>query len=132
MNGSNINHVNDISWSNLIRGKHVRVISQIEIQAITIVLRLFQIIVLARARNIKFPYSAKKKYTNSSPTYSVLNPLTNSDSASAKSNGLRWVSINRIMFHETNIIIIEHLDLYQLNEEFNKNGNKNNIVRTIS
>ena len=38
------------------------------------------------------PYSAKKKNTKTTAACSVINPLTNSDSASAKSNGGRLVS----------------------------------------
>jgi hypothetical protein len=38
------------------------------------------------------PYSAKKKNTNITAACSVINPLTNSDSASAKSNGALFVS----------------------------------------
>jgi len=38
------------------------------------------------------PYSAKKKNTNTTAACSVINPLTNSDSASAKSNGALLVS----------------------------------------
>ena len=37
-------------------------------------------------------YSAKKKNTNITAECSVINPLTNSDSASAKSNGALLVS----------------------------------------
>jgi hypothetical protein len=37
-------------------------------------------------------YSAKKKKTNITAACSVINPLTNSDSASAKSNGALLVS----------------------------------------
>lgn len=37
-------------------------------------------------------YSAKKIKANHPPMYSTLNPDTNSDSPSAKSNGLRLVS----------------------------------------
>lgn len=38
------------------------------------------------------PYSARKMKEKYAPPYSVLNPLTNSDSDSLKSNGARWVS----------------------------------------
>ena len=38
------------------------------------------------------PYSAKKKKTNITAACSVINPLTNSDSASAKSKGALLVS----------------------------------------
>jgi hypothetical protein len=37
-------------------------------------------------------YSAKKKNTNITAECSVINPLTNSDSASAKSKGALFVS----------------------------------------
>jgi hypothetical protein len=37
-------------------------------------------------------YSAKKKNTNITAECSVMNPLTSSDSASAKSNGALFVS----------------------------------------
>jgi hypothetical protein len=37
-------------------------------------------------------YSAKKKKTNTTALCSVINPLTNSDSASAKSKGALFVS----------------------------------------
>jgi len=42
--------------------------------------------------NIILAYSAKKKNTNIPAACSVINPLTNSDSASAKSKGALFVS----------------------------------------
>jgi hypothetical protein len=42
--------------------------------------------------NTILAYSAKKKNTNITAACSVINPLTNSDSASAKSNGALLVS----------------------------------------
>jgi hypothetical protein len=42
--------------------------------------------------NTMLAYSAKKKNTNTTAACSVINPLTNSDSASAKSNGALFVS----------------------------------------
>jgi hypothetical protein len=42
--------------------------------------------------NIILAYSAKKKNTNTTAACSVINPLTNSDSASAKSKGALLVS----------------------------------------
>ena len=42
------------------------------------------------------PYSAKNKRANFNLPYSVLNPLTNSDSPSDKSNGARFVSIKQV------------------------------------
>jgi hypothetical protein len=42
--------------------------------------------------NTILAYSAKKKKTNITPACSVINPLTSSDSASAKSKGALLVS----------------------------------------
>ena len=47
-------------------------------------------------------YSAKKKNTNITAACSVINPLTNSDSASAKSNGALLVSATEPMKNMTN------------------------------
>ena len=44
-------------------------------------------------------YSAKKKRANEPPAYSILNPETNSDSPSVKSNGARLVSASVEMYH---------------------------------
>src|SRR5215471_10677453 len=41
---------------------------------------------------IMLAYSARKKRENLKPLYSVWNPATNSDSASGRSNGARFVS----------------------------------------
>ncbi len=46
-------------------------------------------------RNIIFPYSDRKIIANPPLLYSVLNPETNSDSPSAKSNGARLVSATK-------------------------------------
>lgn len=43
------------------------------------------------------PYSAKKKSANPILAYSTLKPETNSDSASGKSNGARFVSANKLI-----------------------------------
>ena len=56
------------------------------------------------------PYSAKKKNTNIDAECSVMNPDTNSDSASAKSNGALLVSATHPIIKTINI------------------GNKGNIV----
>jgi hypothetical protein len=48
-------------------------------------------------------YSAKKKNTNITAECSVINPLTNSDSASAKSNGALLVSAIHPMKNIINI-----------------------------
>jgi hypothetical protein len=48
-------------------------------------------------------YSAIKISANSPLPYSVLNPDTNSDSPSAKSNGVRLVSASVVVYHIINI-----------------------------
>jgi len=48
------------------------------------------------------PYSAKKKKTKTTAACSVINPLTNSDSASAKSKGARLVSATEPIKNITN------------------------------
>lgn len=49
-------------------------------------------------------YSAKKIKANHPPMYSTLNPETSSDSPSAKSNGLRFVSARQEIIHIINRI----------------------------
>lgn len=60
-----------------------------------------------------FMYSAMKIRAKVLLLYSVLNPDTNSDSPSAKSNGVRLVSareeINHMIINGKNRIIIEDL-----------------------
>lgn len=51
-------------------------------------------------------FSPKKIKENSIPPYSTLNPDTNSDSHSAKSNGVRLTSIIKVM---VNIITLIHM-----------------------
>jgi hypothetical protein len=65
-----------------------------------------------------FAYSAMKIIANIALLYSILNPETNSDSPSAKSNGVRFVSarlvINQVinkgiiitMFHDMELMVI--------------------------
>lgn len=45
------------------------------------------------------PYSPKKSKTKGTEENSVLNPLTNSDSPSVKSNGARFVSAKIVHNH---------------------------------
>lgn len=59
-------------------------------------------------------YSARKINANHPPMYSTLNPDTNSDSPSAKSKGLRFVSAKHVMSQIINRIIFPQ-----------KNGNNN-------
>lgn len=51
-------------------------------------------------------YSAKKIKANHPPIYSTLKPDTNSDSPSAKSNGLRFVSAKHVINHIISNIIL--------------------------
>jgi len=55
---------------------------------------------LKRLIRIMFIYSAIKIRAKEAPLYSVLNPLTNSDSPSAKSKGVRLVSA-RVVVNQT-------------------------------
>lgn len=54
-----------------------------------------------------FAYSARKMSANPALPYSILNPETNSDSPSAKSNGARFVSATQVtsQIKATGIII---------------------------
>lgn len=49
-------------------------------------------------------YSARKISANHPPINSTLNPETNSDSPSAKSKGLRFVSAKQLVIHIINRI----------------------------
>src|SRR5262249_44685726 len=49
-------------------------------------------------------YSARKNKDQRKPLYSVWNPAVNSDSASGKSNGARFVSATMAMANTTNAI----------------------------
>lgn len=57
--------------------------------------------VIIPARMI-IPYSVIKIKANPTPLYSTLNPDTNSDSPSPKSNGVRFSSASIIMYHIKN------------------------------
>lgn len=64
--------------------------------------------------NRMLAYSAIKISANRAPLYSVLNPDTNSDSPSARSNGVRFVSARFVMNHIRkigSIIINGHIDV---------------------
>lgn len=54
-------------------------------------------------------YSAIKIRANRPPLYSTLNPDTNSDSPSAKSNGVRLVSARLVINHRIPMIGISNL-----------------------
>jgi hypothetical protein len=73
-----------------------------------IVVEPVNIIVVIKHITKMFAYSAIKIIANKPLLYSILNPETNSDSPSAKSNGVRFVSakfeINHIINSGNNII----------------------------
>lgn len=61
-------------------------------------------IVVRRAITTILAYSAMKIIAKDPLLYSVLNPDTNSDSPSAKSNGVRLVSARVVMNHTKKVI----------------------------
>jgi len=101
-------HVNDISKSYRIRGSVARIHRYIV--AINIVLMINIRLLINRVLPVKkiavskliikiFAYSAIKIIANKPLLYSILNPETSSDSPSAKSNGVRFVSARLVMYH---------------------------------
>lgn len=70
-------------------------------------------------------YSAIKIIANKPLLYSVLNPDTSSDSPSAKSNGVRFVSASVVINHIKNVIgttsIISSLIFIILKKEYEEN-----------
>jgi len=118
LNGKNLFHVRYIKLSYRIRGKVARI--HTNKVAIIIVLatswRSGKIIIDPENKvtvrsliNRMLAYSAMKMSANIPALYSTLNPETNSDSPSAKSNGVRLVSAKFVINHITNrgVIIIE-------------------------
>lgn len=67
-------------------------------------------IIEIRHRIIMLEYSAKKINANHPPIYSTLKPDTNSDSPSAKSNGLRFTSAKHLVNHRKKIIIFPQIN----------------------
>lgn len=112
--GRNLFHVRYIKLSYRIRGKVARI--QTNRVAINIVFRIRNVLVPTRICPEKntmdksliikmLAYSAIKIKANIPPLYSTLKPETNSDSPSAKSNGVRFVSARLVMNQKINIII---------------------------
>ena len=97
--GRNLFHARCMSWSYRNRGKDPRAqINRTPKIIVTIIILsqlLFQnTIEVKHLMKIIDMYSAKKRITNDTALYSVLKPLTSSDSPSAKSKGERFVSAN--------------------------------------
>ena len=59
-------------------------------------------------RKIIIPYSPKNNNANFHLPYSVLKPLTSSDSPSAKSKGARFVSIKQLISHLNHKKVAHH------------------------
>lgn len=82
-------------------------------------------------------YSARKIIANHPPIYSTLNPDTNSDSPSAKSNGLRLVSakhevnqiVNKIIFPQKNSIIFWDSSIWVNKYDWDKKTMKRIIIK---
>jgi hypothetical protein len=106
--GRNSFHVKYIKLSYRIRGRVARI--HTNRVAINIVLRMSAISVTSGENPVKntidrsliikmFAYSAIKISANMPLLYSTLNPDTNSDSPSAKSKGVRFVSAKLVINH---------------------------------
>jgi hypothetical protein len=121
--GRNLFHVKYIKLSYRIRGKVARI--HTNRVANIIVLKINIVLVIIGTYPVKntidssliikiFAYSAIKIRANIPPLYSTLNPDTNSDSPSAKSNGVRFVSARFVINQNTNInVIINMGQLYK-------------------
>lgn len=102
-------HVKYISLSYRIRGRVPRTQTKVEANSIVrmIINKFFNSIVVPK-KNVAvrrliikmFAYSAIKIRANVALLYSVLNPDTSSDSPSAKSNGVRFVSAKLVINHK--------------------------------
>lgn len=107
-------HVRYIRWSYRIRGNVARIQMNTvdKISVFSTMNRLSMIAISILAVNMMavsnlipriLVYSAIKISANSPLLYSTLNPDTNSDSPSAKSNGVRLVSARLVINHRINI-----------------------------
>jgi len=115
LNGKNLFQVRYIKLSYRIRGRVARThTNNVAIIIVLIINEKFIIIIECPVMNtavnrliIKiFAYSAMKIRANLLLPYSTLKPDTNSDSPSAKSNGVRFVSAKLVMIHVAAIGII--------------------------
>lgn len=100
------------------RGKVAR--TQINRVAIIIILMIMNMFFIRKKCPVKkihessliikmFAYSAMKMRANNPLLYSTLNPETNSDSPSARSNGVRLVSARLVIIHMIKIGTINRL-----------------------
>ena len=108
--GKNIFHLKFINMSYRNRGRVPRIHRRVIIIMIMIIvdsielidLKNIMIVIILRINILV--YSAKKIKANHPPIYSTLKPDTNSDSPSAKSKGLRFVSAKQEVIHIINIM----------------------------
>lgn len=106
--GRNIFHLNFINISYRNRGYEPRTHNKIIVMIIKIIQNLGldsdwkNKIIDIILKIIILIYSAKKISANHPPIYSTLNPETSSDSPSAKSKGLRFVSARQVIIHIIN------------------------------
>lgn len=109
-NGRNDFHVKFISRSYRMRGRVARIHTNIQAIIMVFVVNMMSLIIIvfvfpermvAEMRLIikMLAYSAIKIMANEPLLYSVLNPDTSSDSPSAKSNGVRFVSARVVVSH---------------------------------
>jgi len=116
--GKNLFHVKYIKLSYRIRGRVARI--HTKSVAMTIVLRIscrlknkvvdpVKSVTVNTLINKMFMYSAIKIRANIPALYSTLNPETSSDSPSAKSNGVRFVSARFVMNHIINSGVINNI-----------------------
>lgn len=108
--GKNTFHVRNMSLSYRIRGIVPRIHTNRVLNTIVLIIShkflgmirslpgINSVAVISLINRI-FMYSAIKIMANSTPLYSVLNPDTSSDSPSARSNGVRFVSARAVVNH---------------------------------
>lgn len=102
-------HVRYINISYRIRGRHPRTKTNKAAITVVFIIRVMsrlsgvcnRIVDVITLMNRMFIYSAIKIKANALLLYSVLNPETSSDSPSAKSNGVRFVSASDEINHIT-------------------------------
>jgi len=121
LNGRNLFHVRYIRLSYRMRGRVARIHTNRVANIIVLItiwvlnsklIEPVNMVTVNRLINKMLVYSAIKIKANIPALYSTLNPDTSSDSPSAKSNGVRFVSARFVINHITNsgvIISIIHV-----------------------
>jgi len=123
--GNNSFHIKFIKKSYRFRGKQER-IHKIKSKNLTTRFHLKKKIILLMKEKAKIiEYSPRNNKVKEEEEYSVLNPLTNSDSPSVKSKGARFVSAKRLINH--NGMIKKNLQKKELNILLIFNSSKENL-----